>query len=46
MREAFSDADTFRVEQETLGFDATFSLLVLTNAFVIDLDFFENKGGA
>ena len=44
MREAFSDADTFRVEQETQGLDATLSLLVLTTAFVIDLDFFENSG--
>ena len=45
-KEAFSDADTFRVQQDTRGRDQDFSLLVLATAFAIDLDFFEKGGGA
>ena len=44
MREAFSDADTFKVQQEP-GLDQDLSLLVLAAAFAIDLDFFESGGG-
>lgn len=45
MREAFTDADTFKVEQNP-GLDQDFSFLVLATAFAIDLDFFESGGGA
>lgn len=41
MREAFSDADTFRVQQNTQDLDQDFSLLLLATAFAIDMDFFE-----
>ena len=44
MREAFSDADTFRVQLDR-GRNQDFSLLVLATAFAIDLDFFESGGG-
>ena len=44
IREAFTDADTFRVQQDTRGRDQDFSLLVLATAFAIDLDFFESGG--
>ncbi len=44
MREAFSDADTFKVQQGP-GLDKDFSLMVLATAFAIDLDFFESGGG-
>ena len=44
MREAFSDADTFKVQQDP-GLDQDLSLLVLATAFAIDLDFFESGGG-
>ena len=40
-REAFTDADTFRVEMETSKIDQDFSLLMLASALAIDLDFFE-----
>ena len=45
MKEAFSDADTFLVEQDTQSLDPTLSQLVLATAFAIDLDFFESSGG-
>ena len=44
MKEAFSDADTFKVQQDP-GLDQDFSLMVLATAFAIDLDFFESGGG-
>ena len=44
MREAFSDADTFKVQQDP-GLDQDLSLLVLATAFAVDLDFFESGGG-
>lgn len=44
MREAFTDADTFRVQFHEQERDQEFCLLVLATAFAIDLDFFENKG--
>ena len=44
MREAFSDADTFRVSFSRRAPGNDFRLLVLASAFAIDLDFFEGKG--
>lgn len=44
MREAFSDADTFRVSFSRRAPDNDFRLLVLASAFAIDLDFFEGRG--
>ena len=44
-REAFSDADTFRVQMDTGATDQAFALMVLATALAIDLDFFEGKGG-
>ena len=44
MREAFSDADTFRVQMDGRGLGQDFALLVLATAFAIDLDFFESSG--
>ena len=44
MREAFSDADTFRVSFSRRVTDNDFRLLVLASAFAIDLDFFEGRG--
>ncbi len=43
-REAFSDADTFRVQMDTGATDQAFALMVLATALAIDLDFFEGKG--
>ncbi len=40
-REAFTDADTFKVEVDTGRMDEDFSLLMLASAIAIDLDFFE-----
>ena len=40
-REAFTDADTFKVEVDTSRADRDFSLLMLASAISIDLDFFE-----
>ena len=45
MREAFSDADTFRVQLDNRSMDRGLALLVLATAFAIDLDFFESGGG-
>ena len=43
-REAFSDADTFRVSFSRRAPGNDFRLLVLASAFAIDLDFFEGGG--
>ncbi len=43
-REAFTDADTFRVQMDTDATDQAFALMVLATALAIDLDFFEGKG--
>ena len=43
-REAFSDADTFRVSFSRRAPGNDFRLLVLASAFAIDLDFFEGEG--
>ncbi len=40
-REAFTDADTFKVEVDTSRMGEDFSLLMLASAIAIDLDFFE-----
>lgn len=40
-REAFTDADTFKVEVDTNRMEQDFSLLMLAAAISIDLDFFE-----
>lgn len=40
-REAFTDADTFKVEVDTSRTDENFSLLMLASSISIDLDFFE-----
>ena len=40
-REAFTDADTFKVEVDTGRADQEFSLLMLASAISIDLDFFD-----
>ncbi len=44
MREAFTDADTFRVQFHKESLDQEFRMLTLATAFAIDLDFFEKKG--
>ena len=41
MKEAFTDADTFRLQQNTEGLEQEFALLTLATALAIDLDFFE-----
>ena len=46
VREAFSDADTFRIQQDTQRVDHDLSLLVLATAFAIDFDFFESGGSS
>ena len=46
VREALSDADTFRVQQDTQRVDQDLSLLVLATAFAIDFDFFEGGGSS
>ena len=43
MREMFSDADTFQIQQEGLGIGQDLSLLILATAFAIDLDLFESR---
>ena len=40
-KEAFTDADTFRVQMDTTGVDRDLALLILASALAIDLDFFE-----
>lgn len=40
-REAFTDADTFKVEVDTSRADQDFSLLMLASAISIELDYFE-----
>ena len=42
MKEAFTDADTFKLELTNSGMDEEFALLMLGSAFAIDLDFFES----
>ena len=42
MKEAFTDADTFRLQQNTEGLEQEFALLTLATALAIDLDFFES----
>ena len=42
LKEAFTDADTFRLELSNREMDREFSLLMLASAFAIDLDFFES----
>ncbi len=46
LKEAFTDADTFRLELRDQKMDGDFSLLMLATAFAIDLDFFESGGQA
>ena len=41
IKEAFTDADNFRVQQNTEGLGQEFALLILATALAIDLDFFE-----
>ena len=43
MKEAFTDADTFKLELSDSGMDEEFALLMLASAFAIDLDFFESS---
>ena len=43
-REAFTDADTFRIEFDDAERGQEFRLLLLAAAFAIDLEFFETKG--
>ena len=43
MREAFTDADNFRVQFHKESLDQEFRILMLATAFAIDLDFFENN---
>ena len=42
LKEAFTDADTFRVELNDRQMEPDLALLILTAAFAIDLDFFES----
>ena len=44
MREAFSDADTFKVQQDP-GLDQDLSYWCWRPLFAVDLDFFESGGG-
>ena len=44
VREAFSDADTFQIQQDAPGITRDLSLLILATAFAIDFDFFESGG--
>ncbi len=44
VKEAFTDADTFRLELSNREMDKEFSLLMLAAAFAVDLDFFESGG--
>ena len=41
LKEAFTDADAFRLQQNTLGLRQEFAQMVLGAAFAIDLDCFE-----
>ena len=43
MKEAFTDADTFKLELSNREMDEEFALLMLASAFAIDLDFFESR---
>ena len=43
MKEAFTDADTFKLELSNPGMDEEFALLMLASALAIDLDFFESR---
>ena len=43
LKEAFTDADTFRLELRNREMDRDFSLLMLAAAFAVDLDFFESR---
>ena len=45
LKEAFTDADTFRLELRNREMDRDYSLLMLATALAIDLDFFESGGG-
>jgi uncharacterized protein YxjI len=45
MKEAFTDADTFRLQMNNRELGRELSLLLLATAFAIDLDFFEGGGG-
>ena len=42
LKEAFTDADTFRLEFNDREMEPDFAILVLATAFAIDLDFFES----
>ena len=42
VKEAFTDADNFKLEISDGGMDEEFALLMLASAFAIDLDFFES----
>ena len=42
VKEAFTDADTFRLELNNREMEPDSALLVLATAFSIDLDFFES----
>ena len=44
LKEAFSDADTFRIQLQSPGLDQDAILLILAAAFAIDLDAFESGG--
>ena len=45
LREAYTDADTFRVRFNDPERSHNFRMLVLASAFAIDMDFFEGKAG-
>ena len=45
MREAYTDADTFRVRFRDRERSHDFRMLVLASAFAIDMDFFEGRAG-
>ena len=45
VREAYTDADTFRVQFRDRERSHEFRMLVLASAFAIDMDFFEGKAG-
>lgn len=44
LKEAFTDADTFKLELENRHLGEEFTLLALATAFAVDLDFFESGG--
>ncbi len=43
MKEAFTDADTFKLELNSPGLDRDLAPLMLAAAFAVDLDFFESR---